>query len=79
MKQPKYKLVIAGNYRQFKEWCRENQTHPMDRYVRHIGAPYHLRGYTLDEAEVIWYGTYYDRPDLPDLQQEVHIMEARSG
>lgn len=49
------KLVIAGNYQQFREWLRETGTNPRDaRFVDRMEQVKGMRG-----AEIILYGEYW--------------------
>lgn len=40
--------VLAGNYRQFLLWCRDNRMQP-DRDARHIRQRHHVQGMFFDE------------------------------
>jgi hypothetical protein len=56
-------LVIAGHYREFLEWCRENEKNPQDRgQSRYISSPEELYGWTRP-VTLIFYGTYLKRRD----------------
>jgi len=52
------KLVIAGNYRQFKDYLRENKLSELDaRFVDRIEQVQGMRG-----SEIVTYGTWTDNP-----------------
>lgn len=38
-------LVIAPNYRWFREWCRDHDINPRSHNVRHISSSRDIRGY----------------------------------
>jgi hypothetical protein len=69
-----YIAVLAGNLRQFHDWCRENNMSPMHGaafFVRDRECIQGRRGFKL-----VTYGTYYERPDLRELQLELRVKEA---
>jgi hypothetical protein len=49
------KIVIAGNYRQYQDYLRENKLSP--REARYVSSPEHLRG--LRGVEVVKYGEWW--------------------
>ena len=52
------KIVIAGNYQQYKEYLKETKQSPKD--VRYISSSEQLRG--LRNVKVIRYGTWWKSP-----------------
>lgn len=62
-------LVIAGHYREFLEWCRENGKNPQNRReVRYISGVEDLRGWRRPST-LIFYGTYLNRPDWERIHE----------
>jgi hypothetical protein len=60
--------VIAGNNREFEQWCRENRvfsSSPLVRYISEFEGPRLLRG--VKSPQIISYGTYYMRKDFREL------------
>jgi len=58
------KFVIAGNYRQFTNYCRENRLQP-NKDVRYVGRPEDTRG--VRNVEIIKYGTWWENPAANDI------------
>ena len=52
------KIVIAGNYRQYKDYLRENNLTPQQ--ARYVDMPEKLRG--LHGVEVVKYGEWWLNP-----------------
>lgn len=72
------RLVLAGNYRQFEDWCREQRISLRQLHVHrvvYVAGTHHLNG--LGPVEVVRVGTWYDRP--LDLLRAVQDVEARSA
>lgn len=64
--------VIAGNYREFADWCQANWVSPHSPLVQHVSegqGMQALRG-TLN-PEVICIGTYRQRKDFFELENIV--------
>lgn len=59
-------VVIAGNFRQFVEWCRANDRKPYGRDVRYAGSPASIVG--MRGIEVVRTGTWSDRKDLEEIE-----------
>lgn len=63
-------IIIAGNYRQFHNWCYENNRRPLDAYLRYIGqgdAGRRLCGAGPMIKEVRFIGTYRSREDIDEV------------
>ncbi len=61
----KLKIVIAGTYAQFLNYCHEQELNPKDHnVVRYVSDPYHIRG--LRNCEVIYTGNYMRNPVYGD-------------
>jgi len=73
---PQIKLVVAGNYRQFVDWCKAQGFSPHSREVRYIDQPWKARGY--HNAEVIKVGTYYQRKDIFELLEALDRTARRT-
>ncbi len=54
----KTKIVIAGNYRQYLHYLRENELSPRD--ARYCCEVEQLRG--LRKVEIVRYGTWWENP-----------------
>ena len=60
------KIVIAGNYRQYKDYLRENNLTPQQ--ARYVDMPEKLRG--LRGVEVVKYGEWWLNPCANDWYLE---------
>ena len=59
------KLVVAGNYNQYKHYLRDNNLTPAEaKYIANEGQ---LMGYT--EAEIILYGSWWESPACEAAQR----------
>ena len=56
------KIVIAGNYQQYKEYLRKTNQSPRD--AKYIEFPEQLRG--LRNVEIVRYGTWWESPVAGD-------------
>lgn len=68
--------VIAGNYREFSNWCLENKvstSSPLVEYVSTEGAG--LRTISRNNPEIICIGTYRQRRDFEELE---HVIRERT-
>lgn len=63
---PPTTVVVAGNYQQFLDWCRDNRRRPTERWLRYANeGGTNLFG--LRKVHFIWAGTWYDRRDILQL------------
>lgn len=74
----KVTLVIAGNYKEFLQWCRENKENAMDPFIRYARHEDQLRG--LKVKEIKYCGTYWKNPViqsylLTELEMEIKKNE----
>ena len=68
------KIVIAGNYRQYKNYLRENNLTPQQ--AQYIDTPVKLRG--LRNVEVVKYGDWWLNPCANDWYLEyITLQNAR--
>lgn len=68
--------VIAGNYREFINWCRENHFKQHDPQVRYIQDCTKLMGVHIEESlgdKVVLYGTFESRMDWPVMIDELKM------
>ena len=66
-------LVIAGHYREFLEWCRENRKNPQDRReCRYIATAEDLYGW--DKPTLVFYGTYLNRSDWDAIHDRAQYL-----
>jgi hypothetical protein len=71
--------IIAGNYQQFVRWCSENVLNPKDRSLFYIMDAYKLRGRRWREDDaVVYIGTYYERSDIFEIEEEIKVLQARN-
>ncbi len=66
----KITFVIAGNHRQFKYYYPKP-----DRNIVYVHSVDQLRGH--HGGKVVRVGTWYERPDLEELEREVRYVESR--
>ncbi len=62
-----FKVVIAGNRRQFLRWCETEGIDAYSHNIRYIAEPDQLRGlrnYTVERV-----GTWFERDDLHEIDQ----------
>jgi hypothetical protein len=69
-------VVLAGNYREFLFWCRENNRNPRDRNLIYASEMHRLRG--LGPIRFITYGTWADRgPRAWEMYDYLEHLEKR--
>ncbi len=61
-------FVIAGNHREFKHYYPKE-----DRNIIYVHSRHQLRGY--HGAKVVRVGTWYERPDIEEIEREVKYVE----
>lgn len=66
--------VIAGNYREFTDWCREQGISPRDPGVLYA-TPESLRGH--NDVEVRRTGSWAERDDLADIEDVLRLVNRR--
>ncbi|MGW8324058.1 MAG: hypothetical protein ACWGNI_00050 [Desulfobacterales bacterium] len=68
-------FVVAGNEKEYRSWCRENQVSPLSPLVCSIpeNCSYWLEDTINPQVE--FYGTYYDRRDISEIKD---LVAARS-
>lgn len=71
------KLVVAGNYHQYVNWCEENKVKPIGIEARYISSWEDMRGFR--DAEIIYYGTYYERKDIHRIKEEARWLNPSPG
>ncbi len=59
------KVVITGNYRQFRDWCRENNV-PESRAI-YADSHERLMGLELKPEDIVRTGEYWMSPIDPDF------------
>lgn len=72
----KLKLVVAGNYSQYKSYLIESGETP--KTARFVCFPEHLRGYGRGQVEVVFYGTSYENPVWRDDYLNILTMPVDS-
>ena len=75
------KLIYAGSHQQFVAWCRENNVEPRSDglNVVYVGSVEHIYGFDPKDVEVVYYGTYYDRPDWTTVGPLLHALYGASA
>jgi hypothetical protein len=68
-------VVLAGNFREFKFWCMENNVNPRDRNVIYASEPHRIRG--LGPIRYVLYGTWYSRRDAWEMLDYLKHLEKR--
>lgn len=72
----KRKIVVAGSWLQFREWCREQSIDP--KTVTFIGGLGQMfRTYGVRDFEIVRIGTWQDLD--PDLLKRISDIEQREG
>jgi hypothetical protein len=69
--------VIAGNHREFLNWCYDNKVNRSDRRYVYISDFSRLRGFHIEESmgdRVVLYGTYEHRMDWPLMVEELKVV-----
>ena len=70
------KFVIAGSHHQFEHWLRENNLNRQDAIE--CSSVDRFRGITiLPTDEIIRYGTWYDRSDLDEIEEDLREVMHR--
>jgi hypothetical protein len=67
-------LVVAGDYRQFVHWCRQNDINPRGREARYVADWNSIRGRRGNPYVTV--GTYYARRDLAEIREALRYIEA---
>ena len=68
------KFVIAGNYKEYEDWCKELITRPVfdpsERY-HYVSGVDTIRGY--QDPHGFFIGSWMQRPDIADIIQQLLI------
>lgn len=64
-------VIIAGNYRQFLNWCYENKINAHSRDVLYVSDFHSLKGLRLKKEQVHYIGTWYERRDINEIEDEL--------
>lgn len=64
-------IIIAGNYRQAQHFAKAHGIYP--KYWNFLNEPKQARGL---QGSVVYTGTYYQRKDLAEIEQEVNANPA---
>jgi hypothetical protein len=67
-------LVVAGDYRQFVYWCRQNEINPRGREAVYVSELRQLMGRRGNPYVTV--GTYYARRDWGRIHEELRVIEA---
>lgn len=64
------RIICAGNFLEFRQWCREQDVNPYSKRVIFADDGEKLRGFeTPSEDCIIVYGTFWNRPDAQDVME----------
>lgn len=71
-------IVVAGNYKQFGDWCLRNKLHPSSPHVRYVGpvgdTHCRLAGQGPSIKKIVYTGTWRDRRDIGQIMVELDRM-----
>jgi hypothetical protein len=70
-------FVLAGNMREFQNWCRIHNISP--NQARYISDLDRLRGAGSPKTMVFRYGTWYQRRDLDTIEFELRMLALRGA
>ena len=68
-------IVVAANWRDYKDWCAANGRHPYGRGMVYASSSSRLRGYS-GPVELAITSSGWDRPDLGEIGRELAVIEA---
>ena len=69
------RVVVAGNYPEFVDWCRKQGVSPQSHEVVYA-TPERLRG--LNDVDVCRTGSWYERDDLREIVETLRFVNRRS-
>jgi hypothetical protein len=69
--------VIAGNYREFTDWCAEQQLSPRSPGLLYVDSASRLRGRRDLHVERV--GTWQQRDDLADIEGTLRLISRRAA
>ena len=70
-------FVLAGNWRQYADWCRERGYHPCESKVVHVTCPSSIWGVHFPaDGKLIRAGTWADLPWLADFENYLQCVES---
>lgn len=70
----KHVYIVAGNYKEYMDY-RIKKGFKDDIEYRCVSHSLNLAG--LDEIEGFYIGTYYNRPDIQEIKERIHIIKSR--
>ena len=68
-------IVVARNWRDYTDWCRDNDRHPHDRDMVFASSSSRVRGYSAPVELVVTSGGA-GRSDLAAIRREIAFIEA---
>jgi len=74
--QAKTTYVVAGNMDQFREWAKRTST---KNYQFVTGPETFQRTSGISGGQVVFYGTWYARPDIVDVKQAIAMASEGYG
>jgi hypothetical protein len=63
------KIILAGNKRQYDEYCRGNQLHPSNKHCMYARNRECIMGLDISDYAIV--GTFWDRPDSFEIMAVV--------
>lgn len=69
-------LVVAKNYRQFLDYCRERDLNPNSSKEVRYATAWGLYGINLSGTEVVEYGEAYNNPDYMSIMQRLAVLRS---
>lgn len=67
----KITLVVAGNFREYRYFLRENNLDPAKDRVKFVESQMSLKGLHGADAEVVYYGSWARRKDMAHIRMEI--------
>lgn len=61
------KLVVAGNYAQYKNYLRDENLTPAE--AKYVSNPEVMQGYIDTEIEIVLYGSWWESPSADAARQ----------
>jgi len=69
--KPVVNYIVAGNYKEFCDWCIKNKVSTDSPLVRYLGEYGSYLIQDIENPNVLYYGTFYNRPDIKEVYQNV--------
>jgi hypothetical protein len=67
--------IVAGNFSEFQDFVIKKRQMGFHFEYRYVSDTNSIRG--LHRIRGLYIGTYKDRPDLPEIQEFIHIIKSQ--